>query len=138
METNKCIPHIIQCSICGDTDAREYHHSIMMRGNICWLCKLELSIDFYPNPQKANRNNYFKRAGAILGIHEWECRKIYLTEMLETQAGRVDVATCWKQLKEISQFVKIMRKTRKLSVVVPAYLELLKQLDVDAIGVDLR
>lgn len=138
MKPDNSIPSIIQCSICGDRDAGEYHHSIMMRGNICWLCKLELSVDFYPNPQKHNKNNYFKKAGDVLGIHEWECRQRYMIEAIATRSDRINAAVCWSQLKEINCFVRLLRKKGKLQILVPAYLELLKHLTVDGIGIDLR
>lgn len=104
--------HDFVCPMCLDKEQNQFVWSYMLNRYICWLCSVELCVDFYPLPVKSS--NYFLRASELLGFNEWVCRRLYLQEvlMLKSAAAEVDVDLCKRQMEAINEYLKSANESR--------------------------
>lgn len=104
--------HGIVCPMCHDREQHKFVWSDMLHRHICWLCSVELCVDFYPQPD--NGSNYFLRAAELLGLNEWICRRLYLQEvlMLRSSEAEVDVELCKRQMDAVNEYLVVVNESR--------------------------
>jgi hypothetical protein len=98
--------------MCSDSEQNKFVWSDMLHKYICWLCLVELCVDFYP--RTGQDFNYFQRASELLGFDEWVCRRLYLQEvlMLKSSEAEVDAELCKRQMDAINEYLKVVNKSR--------------------------
>lgn len=122
--------HGIVCPMCRDREQNKFVWSDMLHRYICWLCAVELCVDFYPNPD--HRNDYFNRASELLGFNEWICRRLYLQEVLMHRSGEVDVELCRRQIEAINEYLQFVNASNSSGEIEAARIILLHKLKVRA------
>jgi hypothetical protein len=102
--------HGTVCPMCHDIEQNKFVWSHMLNRHICWLCTVELCVDFYPGPH--NASNYFLRAAELLGVNEWICRRLYLQEVLMIRAAetQADQELCKFQIDAINEYLKLVNE----------------------------
>lgn len=123
----KYLPNTV-CALCRDVEQQQFVWSDMLHQHICWLCALELCIDFYPCPDKPG--NYFQRVSELLSYDEWICRRLYLQEVLMHRSADsdVDVELCKQQMQAINDYLAAVNASRRSDDLHGAYIILLHKL----------
>ncbi len=120
--------HGTVCPLCLDREQNRFVWSDMLHSYICWLCSVELCVDFYPAPD--NKSNYFQRVSEVLGFNEWICRRLYLQEVLMIRSSEtgVDAELCKRQIEAVNEFLEIANASRENGEVQAAKIILLHKL----------
>lgn len=98
--------------MCNDSEQNRFVWSEMLHTYICWLCSVELCVDFYPSPD--NNSNYFQKVSDLLGFDEWVCRRLYLQEILMYKSSEegVDVELCKRQINAINDYLVAINESK--------------------------
>lgn len=104
--------HGTVCPMCNGSEQNKFVWSDMLHRYICWLCSVELCVDFYPSPD--NNSDYFLRVSELLGYDEWVCRRLYIQEVLmyRSTETEVDVEACKRQMVAINEYLKAINESK--------------------------